>query len=88
MTLSDQINAFNTQPLRELVRKSLDNYFAHMGKETPPKDVYGLVMNETEIPLLEATLAYTNGNQCEAAKILGISRSTLRKKLEKYHLLK
>jgi Fis family transcriptional regulator len=31
-------------------------------------------------------LTYTNGNQSEAAEILGINRGTLRKKLKTYKL--
>lgn len=72
------------QPLRELVRQALENYFAQLDKTMPPREVYPLVLEEVEVPLLEATLAYTQGNQCQAADILGISRSTLRKKLRSY----
>jgi Fis family transcriptional regulator len=43
-------------------------------------------MGEVERPLLSAVLGYTNGNQCEAAEILGINRGTLRKKLKAYKL--
>lgn len=74
------------RPLRELVRKALENYFAHIDKNMPPREVYPLVLEEVEVPLLEATLAYTQGNQCQAADILGISRSTLRKKLRSYNV--
>lgn len=76
------------KPLYTLIRTALDNYFAHLDKNMPPKNIYQMVMEEAEIPLLESTLAYTKGNQCLAAEILGISRSTLRKKLKQYRLLK
>jgi Fis family transcriptional regulator, factor for inversion stimulation protein len=36
--------------------------------------------------LFRAVLTYTNGNQNEAAEILGINRGTLRKKLKDYKL--
>jgi DNA-binding NtrC family response regulator len=36
--------------------------------------------------LFRAVLTYTNGNQSEAAEILGINRGTLRKKLKDYKL--
>jgi Fis family transcriptional regulator len=38
-------------------------------------------MNEVERPMIESVLEHTQGNQSAAASILGISRGTLRKKL-------
>ena len=49
-------------------------------------DLYQLVIGEVEKPLFKAVLRYTNGNQSEAAEILGINRGTLRKKLKQYGL--
>lgn len=45
-----------------------------------------MVLNEVEVPLLEAVLSYTGGNQTQAAEVLGINRGTLRKKLKEYNL--
>lgn len=39
------------------------------------------------MPLFEVALDYTEGNQTQAAEILGLSRATLRKKLKQYELL-
>jgi len=44
-------------------------------------DVYRLILERVEKPLLEAVLARTDGNQIRAAAILGINRNTLRKKI-------
>jgi len=41
-----------------------------------------------ELPLIEAVMAFTNKNQSQAAEILGINRSTLRKKLKIFELIK
>ena len=46
-----------------------------------------LVIGEVEKPLFRAILDYADGNQSEAAEILGINRGTLRKKLIAYKLL-
>ena len=43
-------------------------------------------MCEVEYPLLKSVMHHTRGNQSRAAEILGINRSTLRKKLEKHGL--
>ena len=46
-----------------------------------PARLYNLVLREVEEPLLRAVLDYADGNQSQAAEILGITRTTLRKKL-------
>ena len=49
--------------------------------EAGASDVYRLILERVEKPLLEAVLAHTDGNQIRAAAILGINRNTLRKKI-------
>lgn len=44
-------------------------------------EVHALVMARLELALIRAALAATEGNQVAAARLLGISRSTLRSKL-------
>jgi len=44
-------------------------------------------MGEVEKPLFRTIMDYTDGNQSQAAEILGINRGTLRKKLKHYKLL-
>jgi Fis family transcriptional regulator, factor for inversion stimulation protein len=73
------------KPLSALTDEALRSYFANLNGHKPG-DLYQLVMREVERPLLIAVLSYTNGNQCEAADILGINRGTLRKKLKAYKL--
>ena len=48
--------------------------------------LYDLVITGVERPLLEMVLKETNGNQTQAANILGINRNTLRKKIKEYNL--
>jgi Fis family transcriptional regulator len=43
-----------------------------------------MVIEEVERPLIETVLDYAQGNQTQAARLLGISRSTLRKKMAHY----
>ncbi len=47
-------------------------------------DVYRVVVETVEKPLIEKALAITFGNQQKAAKILGINRNTLRAKINKF----
>lgn len=74
-----------TEPLRDAVRDALAHYFKQLDG-TAPNDLYQLVMQQVERPLLEAVMGQTGGNQSRAASVLGISRSTLRKKLSQYEI--
>jgi len=73
------------KPLSALTGEALDGYFNKLNGHKPG-DLYQLVLGEVEKPLFKAVLDYTNGNQSEAAQILGINRGTLRKKLRLYNL--
>jgi two-component system, NtrC family, nitrogen regulation response regulator GlnG len=44
-------------------------------------DLYRRVLEQVEVPLIEAVLRRTQGNQIQAAALLGINRNTLRKKI-------
>lgn len=62
---------------------ALRNYFEALdGHEC--RGLFSLVMRETEQPLLEVVLERSGGNQTMAARMLGISPGTLRKKLRQY----
>lgn len=71
------------RPLSSAVQTALERYFDDLDGH-PPGDLYGMVIGEVERPLLAMTLQYTRGNQTQAAELLGINRSTLRKKLQQY----
>ena len=57
------------------------HYFAGFGDKLPPDGVYDRLLAEVERPLIAACLDATAGNQLKAARLLGINRNTLRKKL-------
>ena len=69
--------------LSEHVRETVKSYFANLNGEDPV-ELYKLVLEEVEIPLLQATMEYTKNNQSRAAIILGLARGTLRTKLKRY----
>jgi len=71
--------------LEEIIRYKLEDYF----RRTEGVDVdnlYSLVIERLERPLIELTLKKTRGNQIRAAQILGINRNTLRKKISDLHI--
>ncbi|MDA8562162.1 DNA-binding transcriptional regulator Fis [Gammaproteobacteria bacterium] len=83
---SSFIVAQKNQPLHDSVRQALESYFAQL-KDQAPTNLYEMVLAEVEVPLLEAVMEYTKGNQSRAAILLGLSRGTLRKKLKIYGML-
>jgi Fis family transcriptional regulator len=72
-------------PLSAHVKQTVEQYFSHLNGHDPV-DLHAMVIGEVERPLLLATLEHSGHNQTKAAKALGLSRSTLRKKLEHYGL--
>lgn len=77
------VDADRTDPLSKCVRDALRFYLENMA-DHEIKGLYGLVMEEVERPLFETVLEHTKGNLSHAAKILGMTRNTLRKRLSDY----
>jgi len=67
------------------VEQSLEEYFRKLDGE-PPHDIYDMVIGHVEKALLASVMGRANGNQTQAADMLGLNRSTLRTKLDKYKL--
>lgn len=72
--------------LRENVAQIMVHYFANL-KGEEPKHVYDFFLDEVEEPMLAIVMKMTRNNQSEAARILGVSRGTLRTLLKKYSML-
>ena len=74
------------RPLRDLTEEALQRYFKDLNGDKP-FNLYDLVLSEVEAPLFKSVMDYADGNQSQAAQVLGINRATLRKKLKHYYLL-
>ncbi len=72
-------------PLSVYVKQAIEQYLTQLSGHDAI-GLHALVINEVEKPLLEAALEHAGYNQTKAAKALGLSRSTLRKKLEQYNI--
>ena len=67
--------------LAAAVESHLIRYFeAHRG-DLPASGLYERVIREVERPLISQALSATAGNQLQAARMLGLNRNTLRKKI-------
>ncbi len=71
--------------LSEHVRIAVERYFKQINGH-PVCGLYDMVLCEVELPLIKAVLVQCRHNQTAAAKALGMSRSTLRKKMTQYSL--
>ncbi len=63
------------------VERHLTQYFSAHGEALPSPGLYDRVLREIERPLFAIALSATRGNQIRAAKLLGLNRNTLRKKI-------
>lgn len=74
------------ESIQEVVKKSLEKYFKDLGEQAP-SNVYEMLVFTVEKPILEVVMARADGNQSQAAEMLGINRNTLRKKLQQHGLV-
>ena len=84
MSKPKKINGHNA--IGEAVEKSLNEYFFHLDGETPD-DIYRMVIDNVEKALLTNVMQRAEGNQTQAADMLGMNRTTLRAKLVKHKLV-
>jgi Fis family transcriptional regulator len=62
------------------VRLAVKDYLARLDADDV-SSLYSMVINEVERPLIQAVMEQCGQNQSKAAQMLGLSRSTLRKKI-------
>ncbi|MED5352973.1 MAG: helix-turn-helix domain-containing protein [Nitrospinota bacterium] len=71
--------------LEKWLDKSIKQYVGAMDEKNNGH-LHELIIGGIEKPLVEIVLKETNGNQTQAANILGINRNTLRKKIAEYEI--
>ena len=71
--------------LGNAVRRSLERYFKDLDGESPTA-IYDMVLRMIEKPMIETVLREAEGNQTNAAEMLGINRNTLRKKMQQLRI--
>ena len=85
---SREINSNNKKVhtfLGKWLDKSIKQYVGAMDEKNNGH-LHELIIGGIEKPLVEIVLKETNGNQTQAANILGINRNTLRKKISEYEI--
>lgn len=83
------LNQENLLLFHEYIRSYIKRYLANFEAIEFKKitDLYKLVLSQVEKPLIETALECTNGNQSQAAKLLGLSRNTLRKLINDHQII-
>ncbi|UJP05515.1 MAG: Fis family transcriptional regulator [Nitrosomonas sp.] len=79
------MNAVQENEIASCIRKAILDYLDDLDGEKPTQ-IYNMVISSVEKPLIEITMQYTNGNQTQAAEVLGINRNTLRQKIKLYQI--
>lgn len=72
--------SFEQNSLEEIVRGKLA-HFLNQSEECDLANLYPIVVSQVEKPLIELLLRRSAGNQLRTARMLGINRNTLRKKI-------
>ncbi len=76
-----------TVSLERLVKSKLEVLFQQREEaQVDLEDLHRIVIEQVERPLIELALGVYNGNQVRTAKMLGINRNTLKKKIDTYKI--
>lgn len=73
--------------LERLVKSKLAVLFEQQEEaQVELSGLYSIVLEQVEKPLIELSLNNCNGNQVKTARLLGINRNTLKKKIDNYKI--
>ncbi len=75
---------YTINPYCDNISTNVIQFLHNHTREDEPSDIYEQVIREVEKSLFVRVMRYVSGNQTRAAKIMGLNRGTLRKKLRKY----
>ena len=79
----DLASKFDQYSLESIIELKISRFLDQIGTYYPEK-LHSIIMKKVEKPLIGQILRRTGGNQVHAARILGINRNTLRKKMRIY----
>lgn len=72
------------ETLSQQVVVAVKKYMTSAGVKDVNLNLYQLIIEEIEAPLFRTVMELTRYNQSKAARVLGVSRGTLRTKLKRY----
>lgn len=80
--MSDFNQHLYTLGIRKVLAIYLHHYFDLHKGILPADGLYACLIKEMERSLIEVSMKHLNGNQVQVAKLLGINRNTLRRKIQ------
>ena len=72
------------EALSNQVTNAVKGYLSTVGSKEANLSLYQLIVEKVEAPLFRTVMELTRYNQSKAARVLGVSRGTLRTKLKRY----
>lgn len=72
------------EALSQQVINAVKGYLNAVNNKNSNLNLYQLIIEEVEAPLFRTVMEMTRYNQSKAARVLGVSRGTLRTKLKRY----
>lgn len=84
MSVVSEVKLNQGEALNQLVAQLVKNYLGSVNQKGASLNLYELVLEEVEGPLFRTVMEMTRYNQSRAARVLGVSRGTLRTKLKHY----
>ena len=72
------------EALTQQVVSAVKGYLTSVSSKDANLNLYQLIVEEVEAPLFRTVMEMTRYNQSKAARVLGVSRGTLRTKLKRY----
>ena len=72
------------EALSQQVIGAVKGYLNAVNNKDANLNLYQLIVEEVEAPLFRTVMELTRYNQSKAARVLGVSRGTLRTKLKRY----
>lgn len=85
MTISRQSDHI-PQGISDLISERVRIFLDAQGEKAFAPELYKTIIAEVEKAILTEAMSFCHGNQIQAAKILGINRNTLKRKLDLYKI--
>lgn len=82
--LEEKNQSSTDETLATMIVETVKNYLKTVKGKSADLNLYQLVIEEVEAPLFRSVMELTRYNQSKAARVLGVSRGTLRTKLKRY----